>query len=93
MNDNYDSTCIKNDVCDMAVCDFQECRHRKDSDDRYKKLYEAEKARREAAEKALNTAHKYEEGKSTINGIDVDAWIKWQDEILAHEKVMKEEGE
>jgi len=24
---NYDKTCIKSDVCDMAVCDYTLCRH------------------------------------------------------------------
>ena len=68
--------------------------------DRYKSLYLAEKARREAgdarwkaAEKALNTIHKYEDGKSTINGMDINAWIEWIAAIAAHEKVMREVGE
>lgn len=25
---NYDNTCIKNDVCNMAICDREECKHR-----------------------------------------------------------------
>jgi len=24
---DYDKTCIKSDVCDMAVCDYKACRH------------------------------------------------------------------
>lgn len=28
MNDDYDITCIKNDVCNMAICDKLDCKHR-----------------------------------------------------------------
>jgi hypothetical protein len=27
----YDLTCIKNDVCDKAVCDYKECKNRADT--------------------------------------------------------------
>ena len=27
----YDLTCIKNDVCDKAVCDYKDCKNRADT--------------------------------------------------------------
>lgn len=40
MTEEFDKTCIKNDVCDMAICDGLECNHR----------YNLDKAKAEARE-------------------------------------------